>query len=581
MENQTPDIKDYLKIIKRRRRFVIIPFFVIFLISIVVAVVLPSIYRSSATILIEEQEIPSELVRSTVTTFADQRIQQISQRIMSRSNLMDIIKKFNLYADLLKNKTEERVLEKMRKSIRVDTVSADVIDPRNGQPTKATIAFILAFDNTSAEVAQQVDNELVSLFLKENIKSRTESADNAALFLNEESKRLKDKIIEIQASLAGFKEKNLNQLPEANQLNQQELTSLNNQLLSLDTQDRSAQERRFYIIGELAQIDPNTTSVNAAGNRVYDMKDRLKELQSQYPSMVSRYSDTHPDVLKAKREIDSLKNEIGSNTDLSAMAAELTDKKSQLGLLLKQYSEKHPDVIKLQKEISSLQQSMVEAKQHEYSNVVVQPDNPAYISLKAQLDSVDSDIKSLAQTRAQFKHRIDELRDNLRKSPLIEKEYMDMIQELDNTNVRYREVSTREMEAQIAQQLELQKKGERFTLIEPPQLPSEAQSPKRNVIVFLGFVLAILGGFAVLGLAEMMDSSIHSEKAITHIIGTAPLATIPYFESHKEHLDRLKQRKALFFTCLLIILAVAIAFHFIIMPLDVFWLKLLRIASNL
>ena len=101
---------------------------------------------------------------------------------MSRANLMEIIQKFNLYAEELKNKTEERILEKMRKSIKVETVSADVIDPRNGVPTKATIAFVLAFDNASAGLAQKVTNELVSLFLKENIKSRTDAAENAAMF---------------------------------------------------------------------------------------------------------------------------------------------------------------------------------------------------------------------------------------------------------------------------------------------------------------------------------------------------------------------------------------------------------------
>ena len=98
MENQAPDIKDYLKIIKRRSKFLVIPFIVISILSIVLSVVLPSVYRSVATILIEEQEIPSDLVRSTVTSFADQRIQVISQRIMTRPNLTEIIKKYDLYA---------------------------------------------------------------------------------------------------------------------------------------------------------------------------------------------------------------------------------------------------------------------------------------------------------------------------------------------------------------------------------------------------------------------------------------------------------------------------------------------------
>lgn len=581
MENQTLDIKDYLKIVKKRRKFLVIPLIVIALLSIILAVVLPSTFRSAATILIEEQEIPSELVKSTVTTFADQRIQIISQRIMSRSNLVEIIQKFDLYADDRKSKTEEVILEKMRKSIKVETISADVIDPRSGAPTKATIAFALTFDDHSPVLAQRVTNELTSLFLKENIKSRTESAENAALFLSEEARRLKDKIQHLQSKLATFKEQNLHQLPEANQLNQQELTSLNNQLISLDSQERSAMERRFYLEGQLAQIDPNALATNAVGNRVFDMKDRLKELQSQYPSLLARYSDTHPDVVKAKREIDSLQKEIGSNTDLNNMNAELTEKKAELALLLKQYSDKHPDVIKLQKQISSLQQALTEASQTNYSNVNIEPDNPAYITLKSQLEAANSDIKSISFTREKIKAKIEELRHDLMQSPLVEKDYMDLVQELNNTNQRYQEVSAREMEAQISQQLEIEKKGERFTLIDPPQEPLEPVSPNRIAILFLGFVLAIAGGFGTVALAEVMDSSIHSEKAIANILGVAPLATIPYLESQAEKQKHRTQRQIMVLAALAIGLIATLIFHFLFMPLDVFWYKLLRVAGGL
>lgn len=581
MENQTPDIKDYLKIIKIRRKFLIIPFVIIALLSIILAVVLPSVYRSSATILIEEQEIPSELVKSTVTTFADQRIQIISQRIMSRSNLVDIIKKYDLYADDRKTETEEKILEKMRKSIKVETISADVIDPRSGHPTQATIAFALTFDDESPTLAQRVTNELTSLFLKENIKSRTESAENAALFLSEEARRLKDKIQQLQAKLASFKEQNLHQLPEANQLNQQELTALNNQLLSLDSQERSAQERRFYLEGQLAQIDPNALATNAVGNRVFDMKDRLKELQSQYPSLLARYSDNHPDVIKTRKEIESLQKEIGANTDVNKLNAELIAKKAELAVLLKQYSDKHPDVVKLQKQMSSLQQAMVEAKQNEYSNVSVEPDNPAYITLKSQLEASKADIKSLAYTREQIKRKIEELRNNLMQAPLVEKDYMDLVQELNNTNQRYQEVSAREMEAQISQQLELEKKGERFTLIDPPQEPLEPVSPNRIAILLLGFVLAIAGGFGSVALAEMMDSTIHSEKTIANILGVMPLATIPYLESEQEKKEQEKRRLLLLSGVAVTGIFAVIIFHFAIMPLDVFWYKLLRVTGAL
>jgi len=580
VENQAIDIKDYLKIIKRRRKFLIIPFLIIALISIVLAVLLPAVYRSTSTILIEAQEIPAELVHSTVTTFADQRIQMISQRIMTRPNLTEIIKKYDLYAEERQKKPEEVILEKMRKSIKVETISADVANNKSGPAQQATIAFTLTFDDKSPTLAQKVANELTSLFLKENIKSRTESAENAALFLSEESKRLKVKIQEIQQNLANFKEKNLNQLPQISALNQQELTSLSNQLLQMDSQERSLQDRRFYLEGELAQIDPNAMATNAVGNRVFDMKDRLKELQSQYPSVLSSHSASHPDVIKIKREIDSLQKEIGSNTDLNAMNGELTDRKAELALLLKQYSDKHPDVVKLQKQISALQQSLADAKQSDYSNADIQPDNPAYITLKSQLASVNTEIESLNFTRSRVQSKMEELRSSLRQSPLVEKEYMDLIQDLDNTNLRYREVSAREMEAQISQQLEMERKGERFTLIDPPQEPLQPVSPNRIAIMVLGMVLALASGFGAVALTEMLDSTINSPKAVAAILGVEPLASIPYFESQKEHQAHKNERRLLLIGMAIAGILAVVAFHFIVMPLDVFWYKLLRVVGN-
>jgi polysaccharide biosynthesis transport protein len=581
VENQAPDINDYLKIIKRRSKFLIVPLVVISILSIVLSVVLPSVYRSTATILIEEQEIPPELVRSTVTTFADQRIQVISQRIMTRSNLVEIIQKFDLYPKERKSKSEERILEKMRKSIKVEPISADVIDPRNGAPTRATIAFTLTFDDKSPVLAQKVANELTSLFLKENIKSRTESAKNATLFLSEESRRLKEKIQQLQTLLATFKEKNLNQLPQISQLNQQELTALSNQLLTLDSQERSLRERQFYLEGELAQIDPNALATNATGNRVFDMKDRLKILESEYPSLQASYSADHPDVIKVKREIESLKKQTGSNTDLNKMNAELTNKKANLALLFKQYSEKHPDVLKLQKQVTTLQQAMVTAKETDSADTSILPDNPAYITLKAQLESIHAELKSVGYTRSQLHNKMNDLRKSLRQAPLVEKEYTDLIQELDNSNIRYREVSAREMEAQISQQLEVERKGERFTLIDPPQEPLEPISPNRAAILFLGFVLAIASGFGCVFIVEMMGSTINNEKTIAAILGAAPLSSIPYLESKEESEAVTKKHLALLIGTLIAIVVAVIGFHFIVMPLDVFWYKLLRVIGNI
>jgi len=578
MENQESDFKDYFKILKRRRKFFIVPSFVILLLGIFSAVLLPSVYSSSATILIEEQVIPTDLVRSTVTTYADQRIQVISQRIMTRSNLSKIIEKYDLYIDERKSDSLEIILDKMRDRIEVSTISADVVDPnRGGKATQATIAFTLTFNDESPVIAKKVANELVSVFLKENIKSRTLSAENATLFLTEATRRLKDKIGRMQQKLAVFKEQNLNALPEITQFNQQEITALNSRLLNLDSQERSLNERRFYLQGQLAQIDPNALATNAVGNRVFDIKDRLQILESEYPSLLASYSPRHPDVLAAEREIESLRKQVGNNVDLNDLNAELTEKKAQLASLIKRYSIKHPDILSLRKQIEKTQNRMVEVQKNNVVSSSVSPDNPAYITMMSQVEAVNTELKSTEYTRENIQKKIEELKELVRKAPLVEKDYIDMLQELDNTNLRYREVSAREMEAEISQHLELERKGERFTLIDPPQEPLEPVSPNRPAILLLSFILAIGVGAAATAGAEAIDSSLYNENAVAEILGVAPLVSIPYLENKSEYLRAKRNRNIAYISVSVVVVILITIFHFVLMPLDVFWYKMLRV----
>jgi hypothetical protein len=144
----------------------------LFLISVAVAVLLPSVTQVLATILIEQQEMPADLVRSTISSYADQRIQVISQQVMTRANLMRVIEKYNLYPRYRASKTTEDLLERLSKDIKLDILRADVVDQRSGAKTNTTIAFSLSYEGEAPAVAQRVANELVSLFLGENIKNR-------------------------------------------------------------------------------------------------------------------------------------------------------------------------------------------------------------------------------------------------------------------------------------------------------------------------------------------------------------------------------------------------------------------------
>src|SRR5690606_18713760 len=149
---------------------------------------LPAIYKSRGIILIEKQDIPEDLVRSLVTSYADQRIQVISQRVLTTANLVEIIEKFGLYAEERAKDPIEAIVQQMREDITVEPISADVVYDR-GRAAKATIAVEIAFDSKDPATARRVANDLVSLFLNENLKQRTEAAEETLNFLTEEAER--------------------------------------------------------------------------------------------------------------------------------------------------------------------------------------------------------------------------------------------------------------------------------------------------------------------------------------------------------------------------------------------------------
>ncbi|MES9818837.1 MAG: hypothetical protein ABW155_19595 [Candidatus Thiodiazotropha sp.] len=155
-EEELLGIGDYLAILKRRKMQLIVPVAIIMLFSIGLALGLSSIYRAEATILIEQQEIPSELVRSTVTSYAGERIQVISQRVMTTENLGKIIDDYGLYADTREDTSITLLAEALQEDIELEMISADVVDPRSGRPTTATIAFTLAYSNKVPRIAQKV-----------------------------------------------------------------------------------------------------------------------------------------------------------------------------------------------------------------------------------------------------------------------------------------------------------------------------------------------------------------------------------------------------------------------------------------
>lgn len=569
-EEQEKDIQDYIIAIRKRKKAVFSIISVIIFVTVSIAFLLPAIYESSSTILIEQQEIPPELVMSTVTSYAAERIQSIQARVMTRTNLLKLVEKYDLYKDERKVETKEEIVGRMQEDVGLNVISANVVDPRTGRPSAATIAFSLSYKGESPADVQRVANELTTLYLNENLSSRSEKASETSKFFKESTERLGKQIDELEDKLAVFKQLHADALPELQQLNLSVLQRKENELSTLDATLRTLDEKSFYLTGQLAQIDPGSTSVPGS-------IERLKALQAQYASAKSRYSAEHPDVERLKGEIESLEEDTGKYNGASAIAEELKLLQGELAQKKQKYTAEHPDIVALQEKVNELNQQLEAVKNKPIDEYYKeQPDNPIYITIKSQLHGIDSEISSIKKQRVEAANKITELEKTLYEAPQVEREYLVLKRDYKNAVSRYQETKAKQMQADVAKQLESESKGEKFTLIDPAELPEKPISPNRPAIIFLGFILAIGCGLGFAIVADVISGAVRGARSIQRTLGALPLSVIPYEMNLQDKVKtrRIKKRVVILFIAVIVFAVLFI--HFVVSPLDVLWFRVLR-----
>jgi polysaccharide biosynthesis transport protein len=562
---QSFDPRGILQFLRRRFAGIGIVAVILLGVSCVTAIVWPPVYRSTATILVEEQEIPQDLVRTTVTSYADQRIQVIGQQVMTRANLLQIVEKYDLYRQRRKTETNEEILERLRKDVKVDVLSADVAGGR-----RVTIAFTLAYDGETAERAQKVANELVTLYLNENLKIRQQKAADTTSFLSDEAKRLEQHIGDVEAKLAEFKRRNIGRLPELAQFNLQLRDKTDTEVADIDRQVHLLEERRFYLENQLAQTKPSTPIISSTGERILSPEDRLKTLKALVASMSGSYSEDHPDMVRFRREMAALEREVGDPSAASERAKQIEKLESESVSLRERYSEDHPDVVRLRKSIAALK----EGGNYDPVTSTSRPpkaDNPGYLSLETQLKVLAAEMEGLRKKRTELSAKLATYEARLVQTPQVEQEYLDLSRDRENSVSRYREMKAKLMEAEIGQELEKDRKGERFSLIDPPQFPEKPRSPNRPAILLIGLVAALGGGLGYGGVLEAADQSIKSPKQLGRTFGAPILSVIPRIETARERARRRRKRMVLWALVAAGVVIAGVLIHFFYMPLEVLW----------
>ena len=567
---------DYLALFRRRRRLMMTTAVSLLAASVALAFLLPAVYRSVATILIEEQEIPPDLVRSAIATYADQRIETIKQQILSRSTLWRIVEQYDLYKGLRKRSPTEEVLERFTKDIQIDVMNVKVIDRRTQNPTQATIAFTLAYDGESPEIAQKVANELTSLFLGENLKTRERHAQETTAFLKRESESLARHIQELEGKIASVKHRANGALPELMQLNIQLMNQAERELIEADRDIRSLRERKTFLEGELATLKPHTPIISASGERLLDTGERLKALRAKYVSESASFKPDHPDMVKMRQELSSLEKEIGGVNVSDELWKQLMAGRAALADLRERANDSHPDVVRAQEVVASLEREFLAATAKKEALSTAKPENPAYINIQSQLESTTATLQSLEASRSDLKRRMADYARRLEMTPTMEPEYLDLTRDRENSVHKHQEITSRLMEAQVSAELEVQRKGERFSLINPPELPEKPDRPNRPAILLLGLLFAFCGGIGLGVAVDNFDGKIHTLEQLGRTVRGVPLVTIPYLPTEDEVIALGRRRTAISLAGLGAVAVAVIVLHFAWRPLDVLWYTILR-----
>jgi uncharacterized protein involved in exopolysaccharide biosynthesis len=581
MPNEATDFGQYVAILKNRKKYFIIPAAAILVVAILFAFLWPATYQSSSTILIEEQQIPQEFVRSTVTGFADERIQSLTQQILSRVKLWEIIQQFKLYSAMQEKYTREEILETMRDNIKLETISAEVGSGKKRRPGQSavTIAFSIAYRGDNPGQVQKVAGMLASLYLEQNLKAREAQAQSTTKFLEAELKELQERIKDLGDKITTFKETHEGLLPEQQEFNRGQVARLDLELKQLENNVRTAEERKAYLEGQLATVSPDATYTGSGGERIMmSPADRLKALEVSLADLQSKFSDDHPDVRKVRREIAELKKLAGSTAGSAvARRKRLAQLKNELAEKQGKYSDQHPEIKKLKNEIAQLEQA---PKSAATAKTATEPENPAYISLATQAKAAEIDISAFRSQQGELQSKLRMYRQRLEDAPKMEQEYLALMRDYQNAHAKHQEVMNKILEARIAEGMEEHQKGEKFTLIDPASFPQKPVSPNRLLILLAGVFCSLGAGLGSVALAEHLDHSVHNSDELSRLTGLPVLGSIIRIQTKEDVIQARRKRKLIWMVSGFSLIIVMVLFHFLYMDLWVLAAKLLRLADK-
>ena len=471
-------VKFYWKLLLRRLPAMALLFLICTGLGLVLAVRLPTIYATSARLLVEAPQIAEDLAASTVQVEASEEIEIIRQQLLTRANLIDIANDLNVFASD-RRMTPDQVVEEMREST---DIRAQGGGSRGApQPTLVDVGFRAR----TGQIAASVVNEYVTRITAANVRNRTGAAEDTLDFFEQEAERLAGELDLRSGRISEFQHENAGALPDGQTYRLDRQATLQERITGIGRDIAALQEQRR----RLSDLFEATGRVGAADPRSVPPEERrLAELEEELAQALTVYSETNPRVVQLQARVDSARRALAR----TAPSADGED-------------------------------GAVDTQ-------------TAFFNL--QLNEIDNRIAQLSEQLPPIEEELERLQDAIERTPLNAISLAGLQRDYENIRLQYDTAVARLSQASVGERIELTARGQRITLIEPANVPTSPDSPNRPVIAAMGVGagLALAGGLFLL--LEVLNGAIRRPGDIQRSLGIVPLATIPYIESRARRLWR-------------------------------------------
>jgi succinoglycan biosynthesis transport protein ExoP len=480
--------EECLAVGRRRVWYFAIPLVLTWLAVWVVSWFLPAVYRSGTLILVEQPTVSQQYVVPNVAGDLQDRLNSITQQILSRTRLLRIMEEMNLYQNERKRMGPDQLVDRMRKDVEIELVrSADRRDELS--------AFNIYYSSSDPVLAQKVTDRLAWLFITENLEVRQEQAESTTEFLQTQLGDARQKLSDQERRLREYKDRYPGELPAQASSNVQILGGLQSQLVAeMDALGR-AKQQNTYLESLLTQYR-SARSASRSGTTVTGglpaVDAELQRLHAQLADLSAHYTDRHPDVRKVKEQIataEALRQKLLHDPPPSAASTSGDDASTA---------------------------ASVDGR-----------DGSGIPELESQLKANKMEIANRQRSIQDLEGQIRDYRARLEQAPKREQELADITRDYEQSRQYYDSLLAKKNQSEMATNLEKKQQGEHFRVLDPPSVPTKPFSPNRLKLALIGLVAGIALGAVVASGSEVIDGRIHNEKDLCKLVSVEILAEIP------------------------------------------------------